>query len=28
LARLPEAERKEWEALWAGVDQLLKRSNT
>jgi serine/threonine-protein kinase len=26
LAKLPEAERKEWEALWANVDALLKRA--
>ena len=24
LAKLPEAERKEWQALWADVDALLK----
>jgi serine/threonine-protein kinase len=26
LARLPEAERKEWHALWSEVDSLLKRA--
>ena len=26
LARLPEAERKEWQALWAEVDSLLKHA--
>ena len=25
LAKLPEAERKEWQALWTDVDALLKR---
>jgi hypothetical protein len=25
LAKLPEAERKEWQALWAEVDAMLKR---
>ena len=24
LAKLPEAQRKEWQALWADVDALLK----
>ena len=28
LARLPEAERKEWQALWADVDSLLSRAAT
>jgi Tfp pilus assembly protein PilF len=26
LAKLPEAERKDWEALWARVDALIKRA--
>jgi hypothetical protein len=26
LAKLPEAERKDWQALWADVDALLKRA--
>jgi hypothetical protein len=26
LAKLPEAERKEWQALWADVEALLKRA--
>jgi serine/threonine-protein kinase len=26
LAKLPEAERKEWQDLWADVDRLLKRA--
>ena len=26
LAKLPEAERKEWQAVWAEVDVLLKRA--
>ena len=26
LAKLPEAERKEWQSLWADVDALLKRT--
>jgi tetratricopeptide (TPR) repeat protein len=26
LAKLPEAERKQWQALWAEVDALLKRA--
>jgi eukaryotic-like serine/threonine-protein kinase len=26
LAKLPDAERKEWEALWADVEALLKRA--
>ncbi len=26
LARLPEAEQKEWQALWAEVEALLKRA--
>ncbi len=26
LAKLPEAERKEWQALWSDVDALLKRA--
>ena len=26
LAKLPEAERKEWESLWADVESLLKRA--
>ena len=26
LAKLPEAERQEWQALWADVDGLLKRT--
>jgi serine/threonine-protein kinase len=26
LAKLPEAERKEWQALWADVDRLLKQA--
>jgi serine/threonine protein kinase/Tfp pilus assembly protein PilF len=26
LSKLPEAERKEWQALWADVDRLLKRA--
>jgi hypothetical protein len=26
LAKLPEAERKEWQALWAEVEALLKRA--
>jgi hypothetical protein len=26
LAKLPEAERKEWKALWANVEALLKRA--
>ena len=26
LAKLPEAERKEWQALWADVDSLLERA--
>ena len=26
LAKLPEAERKEWRTLWAEVDRLLKRA--
>jgi serine/threonine-protein kinase len=28
LARLPQAERKAWQALWADVDSLLNRSTT
>ena len=28
LARLPEAERKEWQALWADVDSLQNRAAT
>ena len=28
LAKLPEAEQKEWRALWAGVDALLKKTET
>jgi hypothetical protein len=27
LAKLPEAERKAWEALWAEVDVLLARAS-
>jgi eukaryotic-like serine/threonine-protein kinase len=26
LSKLPEAERKEWQSLWADVDQLLKKA--
>jgi hypothetical protein len=26
LAKLPEAERKEWQAIWAEVESLLKRA--
>ena len=26
LAKLPDAERKEWEALWADVEAVLKRA--
>jgi hypothetical protein len=26
LARLPEPERNEWQALWAEVEALLKRA--
>ena len=28
LAKLPEAERKDWQALWADVDALLKKAET
>ena len=27
LAKLPEAERKEWQALWGDVDTLLNRAH-
>ena len=27
LARLPEAERKDWQALWADVEELLVRAS-
>jgi hypothetical protein len=27
LVKLPEAERKDWEALWARVDALIKRAS-
>jgi hypothetical protein len=27
LSKLPEAERKEWQSLWADVDQLLKKAD-
>jgi hypothetical protein len=26
LAKLPEAERKEWQALWAEVDALIAKA--
>ena len=26
LARLPEPQRKDWQALWAQVDELLRRA--
>lgn len=28
LAKLPEAERKAWQSLWAEVDALLKQAKT
>ncbi len=28
LAKLPEAERKEWEGFWAEVEDLLKRAGS
>ena len=28
LAKLPEAERKAWQSLWADVDALLKQAKT
>jgi hypothetical protein len=28
VAKLPEAERKEWEAFWAEVEAVIKRAAT